>query len=324
MKKLRVLYLAQYADLDDYNLCDNNASKNYAFYHIAFRKSIRKLFDCITSTHDINYLIEHHSDFDYVISLYNRFPIRNSEVFISSLCEYYSLPYLGATPNIRAVAEDKHIAKSVAATLNIQTPQWIVVSELSKIPQVPPFNGPYFVKPRFGASSKLIDESSICDDWKIAKAKIAELINLKCDVIVEKFIDGLFYSVPTFYNKKPIISEPYTLTSNKRGNTVTFLQKRASESGLTRSYCGHSDLTDKIMGYSEMLYKNVMPLDYARFDYIVEKETEDIYFLEFNVCCNLSPYSGYVETCIHNKLVDDYDDLLKKIIYSSLERQKLV
>lgn len=38
-------------------------------------------------------------------------PFRNSEIFISSVAEYYKIAYLGARPNIRALAEDKHLSK---------------------------------------------------------------------------------------------------------------------------------------------------------------------------------------------------------------------
>ena len=81
---------------------------------LLLEKAYKKLFNNLSVTHCINDIMEKSNDIDFVISLYNRFPVRNSEIFISSLCEYYHIPYLGATPNIRAIAEDKHIAKGLS------------------------------------------------------------------------------------------------------------------------------------------------------------------------------------------------------------------
>ncbi len=324
MDNLRVMFLSKYADATSDMVFEDLAERNYANYHIAFRESIQKLFNNLSVTHCINDIMEKSNDIDFVISLYNRFPVRNSEIFISSLCEYYHIPYLGATPNIRAIAEDKHIAKGLASALGIPTAQWFIVSKKSQIPFQPPFNAPYFIKPRFGASSQNIDETCICDSWNAAKNKIKNLIEDGYDVIIEKFIDGVFYSVPAFATDKIIISPPYILKTNKKGNVITYKQKRAIESGMIREFCTRDDLTFKLMEYSKLLYSNLMPLDYARFDFIVEKNTQQIFFLEFNICCNLSPRSGYVQTCIHNNIVNDYDELIHLIIFNSLKRQNLI
>lgn len=321
---ISVLYLSKYADANETDGFDNIAEENYAKYHINFRNSLNKIFQNLHTTHCIDDLIENHANYDYVISLYNQYPIRNSEIFISSLCEYYKIPYLGATPNIRALAEDKHLAKCLASSLQIPTSPWVIISSKEQIPNEIIFNGPYFIKPRFAASSKHIDESCICNSWIKAVEKITYFLDNDIAVIVEKFIDGTFYSVPAFSSEEVNVSLPYILKTNHLGSIVTHNQKRGAESGMTREFASLSELSVTIQQYSKTMYNYCHPLDYARFDFLVENNTNSIYFLEFNICCNMSPKSGFVQTCLHNNLAKDYEDLIEKIMYSSLKRQNLI
>ncbi len=328
MKKiedLNVVYLAKYADAI-YNMpqLSTPTERNYAHYHIAFGNVLKKIFPNLTATNDINYIIKNHNEIDYVVSLYNRFSIRNSEIFISSLCEYYHLAYLGAPPNIRAIAEDKHIAKTFSCALKIPTPKWQIISSNKELSDKEPFSGPFFVKPRFGASSRYIDESCICETWSQANIKTEFYLNQDIEVIIEEFIDGLFYSVPAFYSQDIKAAYPYILHSDKKGNVISYEQKRACEGGMRREFCIENDLTKKVVEYSKSLYKNMLPLDYARFDFLIENNTQQAYFLELNVCCNMAPQSGYVQTCIHNHLISNYENLIYEIIIQSLKRQKLI
>lgn len=83
---------------------------------------------------------------DYVFSLMNRFAMSRPEIFISSYCEFIQVPYLGAPPNIRAIAEDKFLTKMVFRSLELNVPEGIGLSGEKGIPAQAPFPGPYFVK----------------------------------------------------------------------------------------------------------------------------------------------------------------------------------
>lgn len=65
---------------------------------------------------------------DYVFSLMNRFGMSKPEIFISSYCEFIQVPYLGAPPNIRAIAEDKLLTKLVFRSLGLNMPEGIGLS----------------------------------------------------------------------------------------------------------------------------------------------------------------------------------------------------
>jgi len=145
----------------------------YSKYHYDIYSILNRHFPNLITGTDATCVFEQHDHIDYIFSLLNRAPYRNSEIFISALAEYFGIPYLGSRPNIRALAEDKHLAKTMAKHCGIATAQWIIADVDEQLKSTPPFPGPYFVKPRFGASSKFIDETSICPLWDDVKKQTA-------------------------------------------------------------------------------------------------------------------------------------------------------
>lgn len=74
----------------------------------------------IDTASDVDYLIKNHDKYQLVWSVYNRLGFRNSEIFVQSLCEYYNIKYIGATPNVRALVEDKSMSKQLAEHLGLK------------------------------------------------------------------------------------------------------------------------------------------------------------------------------------------------------------
>ena len=76
------------------------------------------------------------------------------------------------------------------------------------------------------------------------------------------------------------------------------------------------------MNNSQKMFPLIQPLDYTRFDYIVEEHTGIPYFLEFNVCCNLGEHSTVSQAAAHIGI--GYKELIANILYSSMYRQGLL
>ncbi len=322
-KDIRILYLAQYAPKTlDTPIPQNIKDFIYAQYHFKVFKILKKMFPLTISS--CNPAIIFHNDLsvNYIFSLYNRMPFRNSEVFVSSVAEYQNIPYLGARPNIRALAEDKHLAKMMALYAKVQTPEWQIYNigeEFTK----PSFEPPYFCKPRFGAASQGIDETSVCTSWDDARNKIKKLHSLHMDVILERQIKGIYHTSPVLnnfgdYMYLPCIAQHSILY----GGIVTYEQKRKIAHGLTREIVRDQVLQSKLHAASKKMYPLIQPLDYTRFDYIVEEDTGIPYFLEFNVCCNLGEHSTISQSAKHLNI--GYKELLTNITYSSLYRTGLL
>lgn len=322
-KDIRILYLAHYAPATpDAPLPTGVKDLVYAEYHFKVFQILKKVFPLTVSCSDPGVMLRSDLTVDYIFSLYNRMPFRNSEVFVSSVAEYHNIPYLGARPNIRALAEDKHLAKMMAKYAGVETPAWQIYNVGAELKE-PPFEPPYFCKPRFGAASFGIDESSACVTWSSTKNKIKELQALGMDVIVERQIKGVYHTSPVLSNfgdfmYLPCIEQHSTLD----GGIVTYEQKRKIAPGLTREVVRDKSLQLQLQSASKKMYPLVQPLDYTRFDYIVEERTGIPYFLEFNVCCNLGEHSTVSQAAKHLHI--GYEELIENITFSSLYRAGLL
>ncbi len=322
-KDIKILFLAHYAPENiDSPLPVGIKDIVYAEYHFRIYQVLREFFPHICSAHNPEIMLERDIDTDYIFSLYNRMPFRNSEIFVSALAEYHNIPYLGARPNIRALAEDKHLAKMMAQYAGVRTPEWTVYNIHTELFR-PPFDPPYFCKPRFGAASIGINESSACSSWEIAQERIRELHSQGMDVILEKQIVGIYHTSPVLNNFGNYLFLPCVAQySTLNGGIVTYEQKRKIAPGLEREIVHDNGLQICLQEASKRMYALIQPLDYTRFDYIVENQTGSPYFLEFNVCCNLGEHSTISQSAAH--LGIKYEDLIANITYSSLFRNGLL
>ncbi|OEF96842.1 hypothetical protein [Desulfuribacillus alkaliarsenatis] len=323
MKNIKMLYLAHYApSYTNEPIPSDIEDRIYAEYHHRVYQILLSNFPLLVSYNNPSIMLQSELDADYIFSLYNRMPFRNSEVFVSSVAEYHNIPYLGATPNIRAIAEDKQLAKMLAKHAGVPTPKWKTYNIEAKMQQ-PDFKGPYFVKPRFGASSKFIDENSICYSWDDAQSRIRFLHNKSLDAILEQYITGVYYTSPVLNNfQSPFFLPSIREYSVRKGNVVTYKQKRKIDTGLYRTINEDSTLEKQLNHFSKKLYELIQPLDYTRFDFIVDNNSGIPYFIEFNVCCNLGEQSSIKQSATHIGI--DYEDLLLNIVYSSLYRNNLI
>ena len=323
-ENIRLLYLAKYAPYLDSDPVPNVPDMSYAEYHRGVYRILKERFPKMISSPDYMHLVKNYpnNDVDFVFSLYNRMPFRNCEIFISSLAECERIPFLGASPNIRAIAEDKHMAKVVASHLGINTPEWKIYNIGDKL-SPPDFDGPYFIKPRFGATSIHIDEYSQTVNWDEAILIIKKLHDMGDDVILERMIFGTQYSLPYMYNfGKEIFLPAVEEKSDLRGNVITYNQKRMIEGGLRRVAVDDQKINSKLVDFSKKLLRIVRPIDYARFDYIIDDKTKVAYFIEFNICCNLGRKSAFALSSEHTGI--NYESLILNVVYSSLYRSRLI
>ncbi len=322
-RSLRIAFIAKYAPPLGSTNPVPAVKENvvYSKYHYDVYSILNYHFPNLITGTDATCILEQHDHIDYIFSLLNRSPYRNSEIFISALAEYFGIPYLGSRPNIRALAEDKHLAKTMAEHCGIATAQWITADVGICLQSVPPFLGPYFVKPRFGASSKFIDEASICHGWDDVKNRVAYLHSNGEDAIIEEFISGIFYSSPIITRDEiPVILPPVREESTLKGNVVTYGQKRKVDAGLTRTIENDPNIVKEIAEASQRIAQFIQPFDYTRIDYMVSDS--GLKFLEFNICCNLGMQSAFVLSAQSTGI--SYEELILSILSESLSRQNLL
>lgn len=260
-------------------------------------------------------------DASFVFTLFNRADFRNGEIFVSLQCEKLGIPYLGAPPNVRALAEDKSFAKHVAVSVGLKTTPWKTYS-LHEALEPPPFPGPYFVKPRFGAASEDITLDSIQHEWQGLKSKIESLIALGKDVIVEKCIDGTDVTVPVLGGAQSIILDAVEEVSDLPSGMCTYRQKRLLDKGRFRRRLENQQLAAEITSKVERFCSHVRPFDYLRVDFHLCKETQTAFFLEFNIGCNIGSHAGLMFAATNRGL--SQERVVEHILAYSLTRQQQV
>jgi len=274
----------------------------------------------VTPSREIKTLIDYSSSYDYVFSLLNRAPFRGSEILVSTLCEYFRRPYLGARPHVRAVAEDKYLTKLIARQLGFKVPAGQVYRSTDSAMDSPQFVGPYIAKPRCGASSRHITESCIQDLWSDLRPEVHRIMSTGDDVLVEEWIPGINLSLPVLGGEPPLTLPAYQLDSAKKGQLVTYEQKRGLDKGIKRFPYEDSLIYQEITSMAMTLYRELRPLDYLRLDFRVT-DSNQIYFLEFNVCCNIGPESGFYDCA--KRIGMSHSEMLTRILRHSFKRQEI-
>lgn len=266
---------------------------NHALYHREMREVLEGLGLTLTlsQTHDI--LFDPPEGIDFVFPLLNRAGFFNSEMLVPLLCERAGLPYLGASPILRGLSDDKHLAKRAAVQAGLPTAPWAIYRKGAPVtPAALPQAERYVIKPNNSSASWGVQDAT---DWNGVKAAIERIhedpANGGQDAIVEPFLEGSDVEVPVV----TLHGEPQILPM--------LIFRQANPSHL-RTYYEKRDLVDRSQKYSLDPFENpemqariadmtrrcwqeYRPFDYGRFEFRVNEETGDIQFLELNLNCNL-------------------------------------
>ena len=308
---MKILYLSDYCQSQE------SSHKDQHNYHKEIFNALKNIGLSVYASSSVEDLILNNKKFDYVFTLLNRMNFNNSEVLISSLCEYYSLPYLGSTPNIRALAEDKHLSKIFFQQHNMPTAKWKLY-RFSDPLSSPDFDGPYFIKWRYGASSRGVSCESISETWEEAKIELQKLHKEKRDAILESYLPGKSFTVPVIGAEKPVTLPVIETFSTKKGGIITYDQARGKELGMHREICRKKSTKNNLQMFATKLFMAIGNIDYFRVDYKCDANNQPN-ILEFNVCCNLKSTSAIIMAS--NDVGVSQGMLLEHILCYSINRQ---
>lgn len=319
-ERLRVLYLAEYAPAPpDFRVSGYGDDGGYPAYHHEVFRRLQSIGLQVVPSSTPDVVTHAGGRFDYVFSLFNRMPIRNSEVYVSSNCEFMRLPYLGAPPNVRALAEDKFASKLLANAAGIPVPRGVTYTRRTSFPDVtPPFDGPWFIKDRFGAGSEGITVDNCQSDWAGAREQVELLWVRGEDAVVERFIEGVDLTVAVIGDAAPRIVGIFQPLSDKPGNILTHDLK-------LRDHLGYVEVN---VGPERALFEQDVatfwsilgPIDYFRIDYRWNPATRERRFLELNICCYIGDEGPFGIAA--RREGRDSTALLEHVIAFSIARQQ--
>ena len=254
---------------------------------------------------------------NYVFSLYNIAPFRNSEIYVSALASKAGIACLGAPANIRALAEDKWLSKLAAQALGLPTPAGKVFARNGPA-QKPDFEGPYVAKPRFGAASTGIDASSAQEDFSALEARVAALGAGIDECLVEQVFGDFDVTVPILVGEDgPMALPPATQTSDSPYGLFTHRQKRKLEPGLVREFPGDEPWLRPVVEDALRFARAVEPYDYLRCDFRFGPGGHA--FLEFNLACSIGSAMAFAQCAARAGISSEA--LVEHILVTSLDRQ---
>ncbi len=316
---LRIMYVAKHAFWTG-GLHPEDG--NHAVYHREMRETLEGLGLNLRLADSYRALFDQ-PDADFVFPMLNRGGFFNSEMLLPLLCNRLGLKYLGASPILRGLSDDKHLSKLETAARGVPTMPWAVFRCGAPVaPSRAPAASRWVVKPNNSSASWGIGGAT---DHASLTAAIAHIHAAGHDVIVEPFFDGSDVEVPV-------------ITKIGRPHILPMMIFRQADPSHLRTHGEKRDLVDRSQKYSldffdepvigariaamtHQLCEIFDPFDFGRFEFRLNEATGEVQFLEVNLNCNLWSEKVFGRAAVAAGF--SQSDLIETILAESLARQGL-
>lgn len=318
-RALRIMLIAKHAKWSG-DLHPEDGS--HAVYHREMRQTLEDIGLNLTVADDYRVLFER-PDVDFVFPLLNRAGFMNSEMLAPLLCNRMGLSYLGASPILRGLSDDKHLTKRAAAARGVPTAPWAVYRRGAPIEEAlcPP--GSHFViKPNASSASWGVSDAF---DWAGVREAVAGLHEEGHDVIVEPFIQGHDIEISAItIDGEPFILPTQIVEQMNPAQLRTYQEKRNLTSGQAYEIRPLEDGPKRRIAEerARIVMREFMPFDYGRFEFRLDVATGEVQFLEVNLNCNL--WSKKTISMAAQQIGWSHAELIETILTESLERQGLI
>lgn len=319
-QRLTALFIAKHA-LGDGSLHPEDG--NHAIYHHEVRTILEGLGIGLKVANSYNALFEKPEGVDFVFPLLNRGGFLNSEMMLPLLCTRLGLPYVGATPILRGLSDDKHLSKLEAHARGVPTAPWAIFRRGAPVDVgiCPPAER-WVIKPNASSASWGVQDAT---DAAGLEAAIASVHADGHDAIVEPFLVGSDVEVPVItVNGRPTIMPMMQFLQADPAHLRTYYEKRDLVDRSNKYSLVAYDRPDMVARITEMTEKLMGifdPFDYGRFEFRVDDETGRIDFLEVNLNCNLWSEKVFGRSAILAGMTQE--DLIETIVAESMLRQGL-
>lgn len=292
---------------------------NHAIYHAEMRDTLEGLGVPLMIADSYSVLFERPA-VDFVFPLLNRGGFFNSEMLLPILCNRLRLPYLGASPIVRGLSDDKHLTKLEAAARGVPTAPWALFRRGApiEISRCPPARR-WVIKPNNSSASWGVRD---CHDRAGLAQAIAEIHALDQDAIVEPFIEGNDVEVPVItLNGQPAMLPMMVFEQDDPSQLRTYQEKRdlVGNVGYAIRRLEDPRLAALVADYTQRMAEVFHPFDYGRFEFRVDDATGDVRLLEVNLNCNLWSEKLFSQAAALAGFT--HADLIETIVAESMMRQ---
>jgi D-alanine-D-alanine ligase len=292
---------------------------NHAVYHHEIASVMRGIFANVTVGNRFEDLFER-PDVDFIFSLLNRGGFLNSEMLAPLLATRHTIPFLGASPILRGLADDKHLMKMAARFRGVPTADWQVFRRGAPVAPIAAWSAHrYVAKPNASSASWGVVAA---EGWDALEAAIAHIHGEGHDAIVEPFLPGIDIEIPVIGHQGPAIL-PIMTFEHDPNVLRTYEEKRGFEESKAELVpLPDGALADELRRYTNMLIPELWPFDYGRFEFRYNRETGEVRFLEVNLQANIWSKRVIGQSAALAGL--SHPDLIETIVCHSLVRQGLV
>lgn len=317
--RLHILFLAKHARADGRLDAQDG---NHAVYHHEMRTTLESIGLNLRVADNYAALFDR-PNADFVIPLLNRGGFQNSEMLAPLLLGRCDVPYLGASPIVRGLSDDKYLSKMVARGRGVPT----MNAQLFR-------RGGLFDAPTFHADRLVVKPNAssaswgvkMVDSWADAHAHADGLFALGHDVLVEQWAPLLDVAVPVIGGSggQPWILPPMLYVPADPHRERSYEEKRglvdAGDDPLV--LVEDMDLRDRLEAMTAALLPELWPFDYGRFEFRYDPASGQLLFMEVNLSCNLWSKKTIARSAASIGL--DHGALVETIVGHSLARQGLL
>ena len=294
----------------------------HATYHREMRAALEQIGVALELADRYEALFER-PKVDFIFPLLNRGGFLNSEMMLPLLCERHGIPYLGASPIVRGLSDDKHLSKRVAVARGLPTAPWAIYRRGAPFdPQLCPRARHYVVKPNASSASWGI---SAAQDWEELQAAIRRIHGEGHDALVEPFIPGhdIEVSVITL-DGEPHILPTQIVEQHDPWQLRTYQEKRNLSGDQAYEIRPLTDrrLLAEVERQTRLIMGEFIPFDYGRFEFRLDSASGEVRFMEVNLNCNL--WSRKTIAIAASQIGWSHAELIETILTGSLQRQGLI
>ncbi len=320
-QRLRIMFIAKHAKWGG-GLHPEDG--NHALYHVETREVLKSLGLNLELADRYDALFDKPA-IDFVFPLLNRGGFLNSEMMLPLLCTRAGIPYLGASPILRGLADDKHLTKLCAAARGVPTAPWAIFRRGAPVERAAcPAGERLVIKPNASSASWGVQDAH---DWAGVEAAIAGIHAEGHDAIVEPFLNGSDVEVPVItVDGRPVIMPMMLFEQADPSHLRTYYEKRdlverASKYQLVPFEESHP-LYAEIARLTEQMVGEYLPFDYGRFEFRLDEATGTVNFLEVNLNANLWSQKVYGRSA--SRAGWSQAQLIETILCESLRRHGLL
>jgi len=317
--RLKVMFLAKHALASGE---PDPADGNHAIYHHEMKSTLRDIGLHVIPANSFE-AVYGKPDVDYVVTLLNRGGFLNSEMLGPLMLTRHGIPYLGASPILRGLGDDKHLMKVIAKHRGVPVTPWLTVRRGQGAVPEPDFEWQRLVvKPNASSASWGV---GIFDSWGPARAHAEGVLGEGHDVIIEPHFGTGDAVVPVVGAEGPFFLPPMRFSMpGQSDNFRSYEEKRALKDAPKETLEPIADeaLAAHLTELTARILPELWPYDYGRFEFRHDAASGEVRFMEVNPSCNL--WSKKTVSGAARLLGISHAELVETILAHSMLRQGVI